>query len=111
MCLNCLYNNFFLCSICNDKFCIENAYRQNRICDSCYRSGKVSFKSVCRKCKQIFPSRNRLFRHLEFANHFVKPLNDYTLIFSYFQHLQNMPQEHLRFNNEYHKYCKFGIRF
>ena len=62
MCLSCLYGRFWKCSICGNDGCIELLYNNNNVCDSCV--SKIQ-KRMCRCCKLIFESKNKLFEHLK----------------------------------------------
>lgn len=67
MCLSCQYNRFQKCKICEDSMCVEQAHKQNIICQKCWKF--MQKKRMCRQCKVIFPSGGQLFLHLNLTNH------------------------------------------
>jgi hypothetical protein len=64
MCLDCVYMNFGKCHICREQRCYDVLYENDGVCDSCYS------KPICKQCKMEFPSRNKLFRHLDETQHY-----------------------------------------
>lgn len=81
MCLNCQYDNFGCCKICGWKTCFDELFDNNekyhkRMCDKCRRKHQKIEKwrqkiGICRTCKEVFNSRNKLFSHLKKENHFL----------------------------------------
>jgi hypothetical protein len=76
-------NNDIICSKCNESCTVDKKsywtlsgyeyyikiYNDSVLCDKCFEN--IPKRSVCRKCKNIFQSRNKLFKHLRDTDHFM----------------------------------------